>query len=156
MKKLNNHINSEFNANSELSFDGELEKKHREELGLGLPEGYFSKSKINILEKVSIKKGVKLKYFTRQRLIWSVAATITLLVALTVFKPNVLPSINEIPAIVSDTINTIKSNSLVFDNSAQDEDTVFIASLFVEDSQIDEFVNNYVMEELVYNEILEN
>jgi len=79
-----------------------------------------------------------------------------LLVALTVFKPNVLPSINEIPAIVSDTINTIKSNSLVFDNSAQDEDAVFIASLFVEDSQIDEFVNNYVMEELVYNEILEN
>ena len=54
MKKLNNHINSEFNTNSELSFDGELEKKHRDDLGLGLPKEYFSKSKINILEHVSI------------------------------------------------------------------------------------------------------
>ena len=156
MKNLNNHINTEFKANSELSFDRELEKKHKEDLGLGLPEDYFSKSKMDILEKVSINKETKIKFFSGQRIIWFAAASIALIFALAVFKPNAFPSMNGIPAIVSDTIDLNNTNNLAQGTMNLNENEILITSLFIEDTEIDEFVNNYVIEELVYDEILAN
>jgi len=47
---------------------GNWRKSIEKNLGLDLPKDYFSKSKINILEKVSIKKEVKLKYFTETKI----------------------------------------------------------------------------------------
>ena len=74
----------------------------------------------------------------------------------TVFKQNALPSINEIPAIVSDTIDLKNTNNLAQKTMSLTENDVLISSLFIEDTEVDEFVNNYVIEELVYAEILAN
>ena len=154
MKKLNNHIDPEFNADNQISFDGKMHKMHSEELGFQVPNNYFSKSKIEILEKVTNQKKSRFTIFSRERILWPVAATIAIILALTVFKPNALPSIDEIPAIVSDTIDHLQNNNLAHGELMEND--ILITSLFVPDNEIDEFVDNYVLEELVYEEVLSN
>lgn len=154
MKNLNNHINSKSETGGQTIFDSKMQKMHSDELGLKVPKDYFSTSKMEILEKVSNQKKNKFGVFSRKRIIWSVAATIAIFIALTVFKPDTLPSMDKIPAIVSDTIDQLKTNGL-----AQEElegNDILISSLFIPDNEIDEFVDNYVLEELVYEEVLAN
>ena len=133
--------------------DKEIHKMHKKDLGYDIPKDYFAHSKVNLLEKVLNKKETKTAIFSRNRMVWFAAASIALIFAITVFKPNALPSMNEIPAIVSDTIETMKNNGLAIENSLQEEDNMLIASLFVDDAEIDEFVTDYVLEELVYDEV---
>ncbi len=147
-------MDSKFKTDNQISFDGKMHKMHSEELGLNIPKDYFSKSKIEILEKVANQKKSKFTIFSRERILWSVAASIAIIFALTVFKPNALPSIDEIPAIVSDTIDHLPNNNLA--QGELIENDILITSLFVPDNEIDEFVDNYVFEELVYEEVLSN
>jgi len=153
MNKLSNHKKQEFNINSNDMLDKEIHKKHKEELGLNIPKDYFANSKANILEKVSKQKETKSSIFSRERTVWFAAASIALIFAVTVFKPNVFPSMQEIPAIVSDTIDTINTNGLALENLQDEGNNALIASLFIDDSEIDEFVTDYVLEELVYEEV---
>jgi hypothetical protein len=152
MKKLNNHMDSKLQTGSQTSFDSKMHEMHSEELGFQVPEDYFSKSKMEILAKVSNQKKIRFNIFSRERIIWSVAATIAIILALTVFKPNALPAMDEIPAIVSDTIDQLKTNGLAQDEFEENE--ILITSLFISDNEIDEFVDDYVLEELVYEEVL--
>ena len=154
MKKLNNHIDSKFETDNQISFDSNMQEIHSEELGLHIPKDYFSKSKNDILEKVSNEKEVRFNIFSRKRIVWTVAATIAIIFALSVFRPNALPSFDNVPAIVSDTIDHLQNNNLA--QGELKEDDILITSLFVSDNEIDEFVNNYVLEELVYEEVLSN
>lgn len=147
-------MDSKFKTDNQISFDGKMHKMHSEELGFNIPDNYFSKSKIEILEKVANQKKSRLTIFSRERIIWSVAATIAIIFAVSFFKPNVLPSFNNVPAIVSDTIDYMKNNNLA--QGELIENDILITSLFVPDNEIDEFVDNYVLEELVYEEVLSN
>jgi len=131
-----------------------MHEMHSEELGFQVPEDYFSKSKFEILEKVTNQKEQRFNIFSRKRIVWSVAATIAIILALTVFKPNALPAIDEIPAIVSDTIDNLKNDGLAQDEL--EENDILITSLFISDNEIDEFVDDYVFEELVYEEVMAN
>jgi len=154
MRNNKNHIDSELDNNNQVLFDIKMHKKHTKDLGLDIPNDYFSKSKTAILEKVSKQKEARFKMFSRDRIMWSVAATIVLIFALKVFMPNGLLSIDKIPTIVSDSIELLKNNNLAF--SELDENNILITSLFVEDTEIDEFVTDYVLDELVYEEVLPN
>ncbi|MDO9137754.1 MAG: hypothetical protein Q7U21_08025 [Lutibacter sp.] len=155
MKKLNNHImDSKLKTDEQISFDRKMKEMHSSALGLKTPENYFSASKIEILEKVSNQKQERFNIFSRKRIAWAAAATIAIIFAVSVFKPNALPSFNNVPAIVSDTINYLQNNNLA--QGEFKEDDILITSLFVPDNEIDEFVNNYVLEELVYEEVLAN
>ncbi|MHB1147348.1 MAG: hypothetical protein ACYC01_07090 [Lutibacter sp.] len=154
MNKLNNHMDSKFKIDDQISFDSEMHKMHTEELGLNIPENYFSTSKSDILEKVSNQKGTRFTIFSRERIVWFVAASIAIIIAITVFRPNAVPVMDEIPAIVSDTLDNLKNNDLA--QVEPEENNILITSLFVSDNEIDEFVDNYVLEELVYDEVLSN
>ena len=145
-------MDSKLQTGSQTSFDSKMHEMHSEELGFQVPEDYFSKSKMEILAKVSNQKKIRFNIFSRERIIWSVAATIAIILALTVFKPNALPAMDEIPAIVSDTIDQLKTNGLAQDEFEENE--ILITSLFISDNEIDEFVDDYVLEELVYEEVL--
>lgn len=144
MKNLNKHMNSK------------LKEKHSKELGLKVPDNYFSASKTSILDKVSKEKQVKVKHiiFKRESVVWLAAASIALIFSLTVFRTNVFSTINKAQSIVSDTIEQIENEVKLIDDFSIKNNDILIASLFVEDNEIDEFVNNYVLEELVYEEIL--
>jgi hypothetical protein len=120
---------------------------HEKELGLKIPKDYFSNSEKDILKKISnseVKVLSRKKYF-----LYSLAASIALLIALTIFKPNVISTFNNSATIVADTINTIKSNVLVNGNEIFDVEDVSIAALFVEDDKIDAFADNYVLEDVL-------
>ena len=147
-------MDSKLETGSQTSFDSKMHEMHSEELGFQVPEDYFSKSKMEILEKVSNQKEHRFNIFSRKRIVLSAAATIAIIVALTVFKPNELPSMDKIPAIVSDTIDNLKNDGLA--QVEPEENDILITSLFVADNEIDEFVDNYVLEELVYEEVLAN
>lgn len=147
-------MDSKLKTDEQISFDSKMHEMHSEKLGFQVPEDYFSSSKLEILEKVSNQKEQRFGIFSRKRIIWSVAATIAIILALTVFKPNAFPAIDEIPAIVSDTIDQLKTNGLAQDEL--EESDILITSLFVSENEIDEFVDNYVLEELVYEEVLAN
>ncbi len=145
-------MDSKLETGSQTTIDSKMHEMHSEELGLKTPENYFSKSKMEILEKVSIQKEEKINFFSRKRIIWSAAATIAIIVALTVFKHNSLPSMDKIPAIVSDTIDYLKQDGLAQDELKEND--ILITSLFISDNEIDEFVDDYVLEELVYEEVM--
>ena len=147
-------MDSKLETGSQTSFDSKMHEMHSSALGFQVPEDYFSKSKMEILEKVSNQKEHRFNIFSRKRIVWSAAATIAIIVALTVFKPNELPSMDKIPAIVSDTIDNLKNDGLA--QVEPEENDILITSLFVADNEIDEFVDNYVLEELVYEEVLAN
>ncbi|MDF1518268.1 MAG: hypothetical protein RQ864_02005 [Lutibacter sp.] len=147
-------MDSKFKIDGQISFDSQMHKIHSEELGFKTPEDYFSKSKMEILEKVSNQKEESFNIFSRKRIVWSAAATIAIIVALTVFKPNAIPSMDKIPAIVSDTIDNLKTNGLA--QNELEENDILITSLFISDNEIDEFVDDYVLEELVYEEVMAN
>lgn len=156
MKKLNNLINLNAKMKTQNTFEDEMLKKHEEDLGLSLPKDYFLKSKAEILEKVSNKKEFRFGIFTKERMLWSIAASVAVLLSLTVFKPNTLPVIDKIPAIVSDTVNGLKNNWLAQENFMFDDKNILISSLFVEDNEIDDFVNDYVMDEFIFEEVMSN
>ncbi len=147
-------MDSKLETGSQTSFDSKMHEMHSEKLGFQVPDGYFSKSKMEILEKVSKQKEQRFGIFSRKRIIWSAAATIAIIVALTVFKPDAIPSFDNVPVIVSDTIDHLQNNNLA--QGKLKEDDILISSLFVPDSEIDEFVDDYVLEELVYEEVMAN
>ena len=147
-------MDSKLQTGSQISFDRKMQEMHSEELGLKTPENYFSKSKMEILEKVSNRKDKRFNIFSRKRIVWAAAASIAIIIAVTVFRPNAIPAMNEIPVIVSDTINHLKNDGLA--QTEPEENDILITSLFVSENEIDEFVDDYVLEELVYEEVLAN
>lgn len=147
-------MDSKSKTDEQISFDRKMKEMHSSALGLKTPENYFSASKMEILEKVSNQKEKRFYLFSRKRIIWAAAASIAIIFAVSVFKPNVLPSFNNVPAIVSDTVELFQNNNLA--QGEFKEDDILITSLFVPDNEIDEFVNNYVLEELVYDEVMPN
>lgn len=130
-----------------------IDQSHKNDLGFELPEDYFLKSKNEILSKVS-KKETKIISFYKSKMIWFAAAGISLILALTVYKQQVNTSIINIPNIVSDTLNTNKMFDLATDYIFEDD--VLIASLFVSDVNLKNFLNNAFVEGVVEDEYLDD
>jgi len=135
-------------------FNEKIKRTHAKELGLNVPSDYFSNSKHDILNQVSNSK-VKVLYSKRNFLL-PIAAAVALIITLTFFKPSVFSSFNNVPAIVSDTINKFNTKNLADENNLFTVDDVSVAALFVEDDKIDEFVNDYVLEDVIKDVTLKN
>ena len=130
----------------------DLDKKHKNDLGLGVPENYFSKSKNEILAKIASAKKAKVVPLYQNKFMWFVAAGIALLVALTVFKPSVFPNIDKNPSIVSDTVNKFQNLELVYDLFTTDKQDITVASLFMNDAEISNYIENTLIEEILIDE----
>ncbi len=72
-----------------------MHKMHSEELGLNIPKDYFSKSKIEILEKVANQKKSKFTIFSRERILWSVAASIAIILSWYIVRPYFLSIVQQ-------------------------------------------------------------
>lgn len=142
------------NSGNQLKFDKNLKLTHQKDLGLEIPEDYFSNSKQIILDKISDTKVLPL--FSRRIFLIPMAAAVALILALVVFKPNALPSLNNVPLIVSDTLNQINTKGLANDDAFFKVEDVSIAALFVDDDKIDDFVNDYVLEDVIKDASVSN
>ena len=131
-----------------------MDKIHTEELGLGMPEDYFEKSKIDILDKVYHEKKSKVIPLFRNKVMWFAAAGIALIVAMSVFKPSTPSTVNEIHSVIADTVVQMRNLDLI-NSEFFVEDDMLVASLFVDDADIDSYIDNYIIEETVIDEYID-
>lgn len=146
MEQENNHSHLDDQAGSPSLLEQERRKKHTDELGLNVPEDYFSQSKTELLAKIAASKKGKLVLLTRNKAIWLAAASLAFILVLNLYKSDVHSAIDEIPAVVSDTIEILKDNNLVNEFFESEEKDILISSLFIEDTELDEFIADYVIE----------
>ena len=131
-----------------------IDIKHNEELGFKMPEDYFLKSKNEILSKVSVKKESKIILLFKNKMSWFAAASIALIFALSIYNNQTKLDIIKIPAIVSDTLNSNKS--LTVEEGYFFEDDFLISSLFVNDMNVDNYIANSFIEQIVLEEHLDD
>jgi hypothetical protein len=136
-------------------FDKKMHGMHTEKLGLDLPENYFSKSKSDIAAFTLVKNKSKLIKL-RKSVIWIAAAGIALLFAVTIFKPNEILNSDKISTIASDTVEKIKN--IYFDNDKYftEEDNVLLTSLYVDENQMDAYVDNHFIDEIIIDEYIDD
>lgn len=157
MKNIEKTNNANVNAKSINKKQNLKAKKHKEKLGFSVPVGYFSASKNEILQQTVKKHQPKvINIWAKKQWVWYVAASMALLFVVTTFKPTIFPQIQELPAIVSDTVDQLKTKGLTYKGENIAENDILIKSLFVEDSEIDAFLTDYVIEELVYDDLVSN
>jgi hypothetical protein len=119
----------------------DLEHEHKEYLGMEVPEGYFSRSKQRIMENLPFEKEQKKQVFRLTRsLIYPLAASILLLVSLSVWffnGPKVdAPGREKAPV----------AKSLP---DMEDTGDFLLTSLLVDENQIDSYVDEVVLKEVV-------
>lgn len=158
-----------------------LEKIHTEELGLKIPADYFSKSKIEILNKINEEKSRKAIPFYKKKQYWMVAASVLFLLGFSFY------SINGFLGIKNQSVTTNKvvvlENKLTKKPSSQEvtktieqpkinlpekniasipkekpaktaitpeeiKNNVLVESLFIEENQINDYVTNYMLEDI--------
>ena len=131
------------------SFDQRNQKKHTEDLGLQLPADYFSKSKATILSQVSSKKRGKLIMLSRKIVVWSATAAALLILAISIFNHNDFSPTGTIPNVVSDSVTIIQNENSTNNDFTTSTDDILLTSLFVEESNVNEYVDNYIKEAVI-------
>ncbi|WP_299526223.1 hypothetical protein [uncultured Lutibacter sp.] len=133
------------------SIDKKNQKKHTHDLGLQLPKDYFSNSKEAITAKIASQKRGKLVLFSRKNIFWAAAASIILLFAVEFFKPNKFETTSPSTNFVSDSDNALRNESLTNNTLSASTEDVLLTSLFIDDSHVNEYIANYIKEEIITN-----
>lgn len=169
-----------------------LEETHSTDLGLKIPEDYFSKSKIDILNRIKQEQEPKVIPFYKKKQNWMVAASLLFLLGLSFYTINngligqkdetiltnqplvienkiikeiepvainttdsVLETIKEVSKVV-ETIKikkniVTKSKPQIIDEEItldQLKNNLLVESLFIEDNQLNDYVTNYMLEDI--------
>jgi hypothetical protein len=154
MEPIKKATNLKDQTNHQGLFDKKMHGKHTENLGLEVPKNYFSKSKSKIVALTLDKKKSKLIQL-RKRVIWIAAAGIALLFALTIFKPNATLNSDKISTIASDTVEKINNFYLENDKLFSLEDAVLLTSLYVDENQMDAYVDINFIDEIIIDEYID-
>ena len=159
--------------------DEKLNKIHKEELGLDLPEGYFAQSKNEILMKTTNDTNSHtINWFLNKNNILKIAASIVLVVGISVyfqFSSTTISGTNESSVVEIDSSNEInqslvqsdsnqdnKNSELIMSNSnkqiehqktkvgnvVQNENDILVKSLFVEDAEVDKYIESSILEDI--------
>jgi hypothetical protein len=136
------------------SKDKNIDKIHKNELGLNVPDDYFLKSKNNILAKTIAKKEPKIISIFSNKFLWVAAAGIALIFVLTVYKQQVMPSVKNTPEIVLDTVNFNENFDLALHNF--NDENVLVESLFISDENVENYVTTVFLEEVIADEYLDD
>ena len=156
-----------------------ITKLHKEKLGMDIPEDFFSKSKEDILNKVIKLEEPKQKVFWLKPIFaYPIAASIILGITLTFWlqnnNPTVKNDITNIEEVTEFNSEFLESDFLVTsliipegqiqdyldqyivstiiikaELSEQELENIFINSLFIEDSLLDNYVNESLIENLI-------
>ena len=155
MRTFKRNIKGAGQLEKEPSFDRSMKQKHKEDLGLGLPENYFSASKERILSLTTEKKKEGKVVKLRKAVIWAVAAGIAVILTLTVFNENAVEKVDGISTKISDTLEQIKLNPRGADHPYTAYDYALIASLFLNEDQIDRYAEDHFLQEIIVDEYID-
>lgn len=103
----------------------DIDNLHEKELGLKTPDDYFEKSKAIILSKTQSRI---IPFYKKAIVAWTSVAAIFLLLTFTLFRTYTQSDIT------------------------QSEDDIFISSLLEDDDKIDDFITQYIEDEILTNE----
>lgn len=122
-------------------FKGDISKHHKKYLGTDIPEGYFAKSKMSILDKIkeeasieAVSEKKQIVFWMKPRFKFAVAASLVFILSLTVWLQN---------AHKTETVIEPNFELLAF------SDEVLLESLLIEESDIEAFT-----EATLFNEVL--
>jgi len=117
----------------------DVSKHHKDYLGTTIPEGYFAKSKLSILEKIK-EEQKQIEAPKKQKIFWlhsnfkyAVAASLVFILSLTIWLQN------------SNTTNVEQVNVELLSFN----DDVLVNSLFLEDDEIDTYADVTLINEVV-------
>ena len=120
---------------------GALENLHKEKLGFEIPDGYFSKSKSDILDAIPKTEDRKQTVFwLKPRFAYPIAASIVFLISISLWLQNSSSEINQ-------QITDIEKIEPFNFESPSDE--FLVTSLLVEDSEMDQVVDAFIMKEII-------
>lgn len=135
--------------------EDELNKIHSDTLGLTIPENYFSNSKNEILNKVLAEKETKVIPFYKKRTSWLAAASVTLLLGLSIFRTynsqnqeNITNQLTDSIVQMDNTTTTNNANNTTQGHNLVPENDIIVSSLFVEEKEIDEYITNRLLEDM--------
>lgn len=160
-----------------------LKETHAIELGMNIPENYFSKSKIQILNRIKEDKHTPIILFYKKRNNWMLAASVLFLIGLSFysiygyFGIKNKPLTNKQPVVLE---NNTSKQVLAIDPEFSNESTkkifetkrivskpkpiidemkeaikldgiknnLLVETLFLEENQLNEYVTNYMLEDI--------
>lgn len=155
-----------------------LEEIHTNQLGLKIPDNYFSDSKKIILDKILTKEKETSLPIYRNKITWYIAASIVLLFGITFMNNYSNISSRNKEIVFEDSINKLKKDlehgavtvintnsqpkpedlitiEITTDNSDNQnfmlekyENDIMIKSLFIDDDEVNESVTNYMLEDI--------
>ena len=131
-----------------------IDNLHKDELGFGLPDNYFEKSKSKILSKISENKEVQIIPLYKRKTTWLVAAGIALLISVSVYKQQISNSMKNVPEIALE--NTIQTKHLELAADYIAEENMLLASILVSDKNVDTYLNNAFINSVLEDEHLDN
>lgn len=131
-----------------------IDNLHKDELGFGLPDNYFEKSKSKILSKISENKEVQIIPLYKRKTTWLVAAGIALLISVSVYKQQISNSVKNVPEIALE--NTIQTKHLELAADYIAEENMLLASILVSDKNVDTYLNNAFINSVLEDEHLDN
>lgn len=140
---------------------GSTSEHHKQYLGMDVPEGYFKSSKQSILDLVKEEKNETPVFYLRRS--FQVAASITLLVALTVWFQFSSPDSLEIASndilieslfVEDDNMNDFVEEILVSEvveeaGKEKEMENVLMNSLFLEDSLLDNYMQDALLDNII-------
>ncbi len=128
MKKLKKH-------------QDDINRLHKDKLGMEVPEGFFKKSKEDIMNAVTKEEQLKQKViWLRPMIAYPVAAALVLAFAITFWLQN---NNSEVTNQITDT------DDIELINTALSQDDFLVSSLLVSDSEMDQFLDDYILNEIV-------
>ena len=155
------------------TFEGSISEHHTKYLGTDIPKGYFAKSKMSILEKVtseSKKEKKQLVFWLQPSFRYIAAASLVFILSLTIWLQNsVTESTNTNFELLSFSDDVLVNSLLINENeleafadatlmneviikaelSEQKMDNLFLNSLFVEDSLIDNYTDKNLIDAII-------
>lgn len=119
----------------------DISERHKEKLGMDIPEDFFAKSKENILNKVIKEEKPKQTIFwLRPMVAYPMAASIFLAIALTFYMQN---------KDVKNTEQITNTEEVKLMNTDFNEDNFLVSSLMISDSEMDTYLDSYIINNVV-------
>ena len=119
----------------------DISRLHKDKLGMDVPEGFFKKSKEDILNTVIQEEQPRQQVFWLRPLIaYPIAAALVLALAITIFISNNKSDLNN---------KITNTDDIEFLNEDFSNKDFLVSSLMVSDSEMDDFLDSYIMDEII-------
>jgi hypothetical protein len=119
----------------------DISRLHKDRLGMDVPEGFFKKSKEDILNAVIQEEQPRQQVFWLRPLIaYPMAAALVIALAITIFINNNKSDLNNK---ITDT------DDIEFLNRDFSNKDFLVSSLMVSDSEMHDFLDSYIMDEII-------